>query len=122
MGATLRDRLADTQPEPLCRKGNMNNCGVSVSEFSSIVFRVNEDLADFEPHIPAHVECSAALMNIVPSNEAAAAPVEVANAPYNLQFDLGCMAQMTAAGEVAGQMMLDKLLELEAEKAAAIQS
>lgn len=120
VGVALRGRLAEVQPEPICRKGSMKNCGINVSKFSAIVLQTEE--GTLEPHIPAHVECSAALINKVPSNEAAAAPVAVDNAPLNLQFDIGCMAQMTVVGELAGQMMLDILIELEAARAEVAQA
>lgn len=115
VGKTLRDRLIETQPEPLCRKGNVRNCGVGVAGLDSFAYKTHE--GEIKADIPAHVSCNIALMPMTTSNEAAAAPVAVENALPELQFDLGCLAQMTAAAELTGQLMLEQLLIIEAAKA-----
>lgn len=116
IGEALRDKLAEIQPGPLCRKGSWKNCGVGIgSGFDSFAYQTDE--GEIKADIPAHVTCDTALINRVPSNEAAAAPVAVENASPFLQFDLGCFAQMTAAAELAGQLMLEKLQELETARA-----
>jgi len=69
----LRERLDETQREPLCRKGLAKNCDAGISPgFSSIVF-ADGDGKDLRPYITTHAGCGAALMDRVESNAAAEA-------------------------------------------------
>ncbi len=115
VGEALREKLDETQGEPLCRKGSAKNCGVEISSgFGSIVFDSEGDGKKLQPYIITHAGCGTALIDKVESNAAAEAPIMVENASPLLQFDIGCYEQIEAAVALAGQMMLEELVKLEA--------